>query len=157
MPRQKTEAEAAAEYICVQLHPVDLRSDYVRNIRVYYHAEAIVYVLQALSAGMTSLFVGLVTNYLYDKAKKPDQKLVDMHALLKKQQEKLDELQSLIAKENKQNTKEVATQHLELHKKTLLQIQDSDPSIAAMVDDALRQLEQRGQNALTDDVDSNYR
>lgn len=157
MPREKSDVEAAAEYICMQLHPQGLRADYVRNIRVYYHAEAIVYVLQALSSGMTALFVGLLTNYLYDKTKKPDQTSVDLRALVEKQQKKLDELRALVAQEGKQSTKEWAAQHLELQEKTLLQVQDSDPSIAAMVEDVLKQLEQKGKSALTKEVDSNFK
>ena len=62
--------EPAAEYICVKLHPPKLRSKYVEHIRVSYKADLIVYVLQELSTGMTALFLGLLTNYLYDKYKK---------------------------------------------------------------------------------------
>ncbi len=156
MPRQKTEIETAAEYICVHLFPENLRSSYVRDIRVYYHAEAIVYALQALSAGMTSLFVGLITNYLYDKTKKPDQKLVDMEALLKKQQGRLQELENLLVKEKNRELRTEASQQLELHKQTILQIQESDHRITEMIEDVLKQLEQRGQNAIDDEIDSNF-
>lgn len=156
MPRQKTKIETAAEYICIRLYPQALRSSYVRDIRVYYHAEAIVYALQALSAGITSLFVGLITNYLYDKTKKPDQKLVDMEALLRKQEEKLQELEKLLVKEKDREFRAYANQQLELHKKTILQIQNSDSEIVTMVEDALQQLEQRGQKAIDDEIDSNF-
>lgn len=56
--------------------------DYVRNIRVHYLAEEIVYVLQALSTGMTGIFIGLIANYLYDKTKKPNPKIEVLTNLL---------------------------------------------------------------------------
>ena len=60
----------AAEYICVDLHPKSLRAPFVRHMRSSYKADYIVYVLQALAQGMCGLFVGLLTNYLYDRARK---------------------------------------------------------------------------------------
>jgi len=87
----------------------------VQNIRVYYHAEEIVYVLQALSAGMTGLFVGLITNYLYDKTKSPDKKLVDIEVLLRKQQKQLDELERLISKVKNPADMQVIRLHQQIH------------------------------------------
>src|SRR4051812_23438513 len=66
--------QPAAEYICVNLHPGKLRSQYVEHLRVSYKADVIVYILQELSTGMTALFLGLITNHLYDKFKRPRNK-----------------------------------------------------------------------------------
>jgi len=151
---EKTEIEVAAEFLCVQLHPEHLRADYVRDISVDYHAEEIVYVLQALSNGMTSLFIGLITAYLYDKTKKPDQKLANIEKLLKEQEKTIQKLEGLLIRETDQEFHETASQHLELQKRTLVQIQDSDPEIAAILEDVLYQLKQRGKAALSDEVNA---
>jgi hypothetical protein len=157
MSHQQSDIKAVAEYICLHLHPKELQSSYVQDIRVLYSAEPIVYVLQALSAGMTSLFVGLITNYLYDKTKKSDQKLLDLETLLKKQQEKLQELETYIANEKELGLKVLANKHLELHRQTFLRIESLDQSIYQMVDEVLFRLKQRGKKALTDEVDSHFR
>ena len=146
--------EAAAEYICVQLHPEEIRADYVRNIRVHYRAEEIVYVLQALSSGMTGLFIGLFTNYLYDKVKKPDSSSTELKKLLEEQNGRLGKLEKLLAKECDLEFADIARKHRDLHQKIVCQIQDSNPEIERIVEDVLEQLRRRGRNALTDDVDS---
>ena len=150
------EITTAAEYICIQLHPDPIREDFVRNIRVYYHAEEIVYVLQALSTEMAGLFVGLLTNHLYDKTKKPDQRTVDIEKLLIKQQEKLAELERLIAKEKDKNFSVVAQEHFDTHKKTIIMIQDSDPYIPELINTALSELESRGKDAIAEEVESHF-
>lgn len=157
MSRNSDPVATAAEYIALQLHPKEIRGDFVRNIRVFYHADEIVYVLQALSSGMAGLFVGLLTNHLYDKAKKPDQKLTDIEALLHKQQEKLAKLEALIAKERKKELAGIARQHFDTHKHTIEMIQDSDPYITSLMDAALSDLDARGQQALTDEIDSHFK
>jgi len=156
MSRYNDPITTAAEYISIQLHPEVIRGDFVRNIRVYYHAAEIVYVLQALSGGMAALFVGLLTNHLYDKAKKPDQKLVDIQALLLKQQKKLAELEALISREKDKGFATVAQQHLDTHKRTIGLIQDSDPYISGLIETVLSELEARGQESLATEIESYY-
>lgn len=156
MPRHDDPINAAAEYISVQLHPEEIRCDFVRNIRVHYHATEIVYVLQELSNGMAGLFVGLLGSYLYDKTKKPDQKLDNVEALLLKQQKKLAELETLILKEKDKKFAVIAQQHVDTHKRTIGLIQDSDPYVSRLMETALSELEARGQKSLTDEVDSYY-
>jgi len=134
----------AAEYICIQLYPDDLRGDFVRDIRVFYHADEIVYVLQALSTGMAGLFVGLITNYLYDKTKKPDQKTVDIEKLLIKQQTILRDLERLVAQEKDKDFSAIVQKHIATHKTTVLRIRDSDPYISDLIQTALSEIESRG-------------
>lgn len=146
--------EAAAEYLCVHLHPEEIRSDYVRNIRVYYHAEEIVYVLQALSAGMTGIFIGLITNYFYDKTKKPDPKIEALAKQLEEQRVQLVKLEKLVLKEKDPDFVEIAKKHLELHRRIIVQAQDSDPEIERMVNEVFLQLKERGRKGLADEVNS---
>jgi len=148
------EIEAAAEYLCVQLHPEEIRSDYVRNIRVHYRAEEIVYVLQALSTGMTGIFIGLITNYLYDKTKKPDPKIEALTKKIEEQRIQLRKLEKLLLKEKDPDFAEIAKKHCELHRRIIAQAQDSDPEIERMVDEVLLQLKERGRKGLADEVDS---
>jgi hypothetical protein len=92
----------AAELICVNLHPPKLRGSYVRDIRVKYHAPLIVYALQALSAGMTAIFLGLLTNYLYDKYKVKRRGHDDserLGKLIEQQEENIKELQEFLKTE----------------------------------------------------------
>lgn len=146
--------EAAAEYLCLQLHPEEIRSDYLRNIRVHYSAEEIAYVLQALSTGMTGIFISLITNYLYDKNKKPDPEIATLTKQLEEQRVQLRGLEKLLLKEKDPDFAEIAKKHRELHRKIIARAQDSDPEIERMVDEAFIQLQERGRKNLADEVDS---
>lgn len=148
------EITTAAEYICIQLYPDDLRGHFVRDLRVNYHADEIVYVLQALSTGMAGLFVGLVTNYLYDKTKKPDQRIVNIERLLIKQQRELRGLERLLTTEKDKEYAAIAQRHLDTHRQAILMIQDSDPHISGLIQAALSELESRGQEAVAEEVES---
>ncbi|MDT4868804.1 hypothetical protein FQZ97_1037870 [compost metagenome] len=138
----------------MQLYPEEIRSDYVRNIRVHYRAEEIVYVLQALSTGMTSIFIGLITNYLYDKTKKSDPKIEALTKQMEEQRVQLRKLEELLLKEKDSDFAEIAKKHRELHRRIIAQAQDSDPEIERMVDEVLLQLNERGRKGLADEVDS---
>ncbi len=154
----KDEIETAAEYICIQLYPDELKRDFVRDIRVCYHAEEIVYVLQALSTGMAGIFIGLVANYLYDKTKKSSHEKNNIEKLLIEQQQKLIELERLIEKE-KEKDKDffiITKKHFDTHKATLQLIQDSDPYIPELIRKALSELELRGQEAIDKEIDSHF-
>ena len=88
----------AASFACVGLLPPSTRAAYVRDIRAKYKAEPIVYLLQVLSQGMTAIFVGLLTNYLYDKTKSKAhaRKMVDLKRARRRQRYQLRTLQRRI-------------------------------------------------------------
>ena len=160
---------AAAEYICVRLYPQEQRRDYVQSIRgrrafgdVPWEG-LVALALDALAVGMTNIFCALFGAYLYDRFKKPDsnvQRLMDQQrATLAKldkllsegppPQEKLSDPANVAMREDWTDSVRAVGQ---FHESILLKVQDSDPTIAAMVDDALRQLEARGAKALVNDV-----
>lgn len=149
MTQTDAELRTAAEFVCVTFHPSGLRKNYLRDIRVKYKAEAIVYVLQALSFGLTTIFLGLLTNYLYDKVKQPGSKAVDVEELLHRHEEKIAELELMIQSSENQR----ASSALKFHKEALQKIKSSDPSIEAMVEDALKQLERYGQDKMKKHVE----
>jgi hypothetical protein len=152
--------EPAAEYICVKLHPPKLRSKYVEHIRVSYKADLIVYVLQELSTGMTALFLGLLTNYLYDKyKKKPRNKRREddkLKKLIATQNRTIKALQRLLNKEKDRRISRVAAQSLAFHKKTLMQIKNGDRSIDVLVKESIEVLESKGSDALSNEIDSHW-
>lgn len=151
---QQNDVTTAAEYICLHLHPKELRSNYVHDIRVEYSADPIVYVLQELSTGMTALFIGLITNYLFEKTKKPDPTIINIQALLKKQNTKLNKLEKYIVREKDDELKKIANKHLKLHNETLRRIENFDPNLYELVDEVLCQMQQRGHQSLVDEIDS---
>jgi hypothetical protein len=166
-PTPDDDLAAAAEYVCVRLHPPELRSRYVANVRGGYQAGditpefLITLLLQALDTGMTDLFIALLATRLYDKFKPPDP---NIEGLLQEQRSLLVRLETAIDRlgpEEKQpeaarvmhqrRTKTVRASQ-QLHEDVIRKIEDDDPQIPAMVEDALRQLEARGANALVDEV-----
>lgn len=148
--------EATAEYVCVELHPRVLRSRYVEHISVSYRAEIIVYVLQALSTGMTALFVGLLTNYLYDKAKKKHgvKERTDLKKLVAEQKKNIRKLEKLLEAERSRAAVKEARLSLTFHQNILVQIENHDPSLETLIADAIKQLEQKGKDKLLKHVDS---
>lgn len=156
----KRRLKPAAEFICVNLHPLKLKSSYVRNIRVKYHAPLIVYALQALSAGMTALFLGLLTNYLYDKYKVKQRDRRGARDKLKKlivrQEENIKELNQLLKIEKSRRSTREGMQSLKLHKETLVKINDNDTSIEILLKESIEVLETHGSNALSRVIDSHW-
>ena len=177
MRPEQDDLAAAAEYICVHLHPPAFRIHYVNDVRgprlwgdAVYWERLIWLALQALSTGMTDLFIALLASWLYDKFRKPD---ANVEQLLEKQRTALARLDALIAEGEQQAERARVTQerperkfaavvhddlwqHIhavrQFHESMLIKIRDADPAIASMVEDALRQLEARGAKALVDDT-----
>jgi hypothetical protein len=167
MHPEQDDLAAATEYICVRLHPQELRSRYVANVRGGYQAGdvtpefLITLLLQALDTGMTDLFIALLGAYLYDKFKQPDP---NVQRLLQEQRSTLarletaighlgsDEKQPEAARVMHQEQTKTARVSQQLHESTIQKIEASDPEIPAMVEDALHQLEALGANALVDEV-----
>jgi len=138
--------EPAAEYICVNLHPPKLRPRYVEHLRSHYKADVIVYVLQELSTGMTALFLGLITNYLYDKYKRPRNKLREndrRKKLAAKQGRTIKALERLLEKEEDKRIERVAAQSLAFHKEALMKVKDGDVSVELLVKDSIEALESK--------------
>ena len=158
MPRtfSPAEIETAAEYLCLRLHPKRHRERYATDIRAAYHAPEIINILQELSTGLTSIFLGVIANRLYDKLKGPDKKIEDIEHLLKQQEKVLRKLALEILKERDTSTLKTASEMLAFHKKQIVSIQDSDPAIARMAEDVIRQLESRGQKALEEEINSEF-
>ena len=149
--------EPASEYICVNLHPPKLRSKYVEHLRSKYKADVIVYVLQELSTGMTALFLGLITNYLYDKYKKPRNKRREndrLKKLIEQQRRTIKSLERLLAKRQDKGIARVASQSLAFHKETLMKVKNGDLSIEVLVKESVTALESKGSDALTEVVNS---
>lgn len=148
----------AAESICVNLHPPKLRAGYVRDIRAKYHAPLIVYALQALSAGMTAIFLGLLTNYLYDKYKlkrRGHEESGKLEKLLAGQEENLKELRQLLKTEKSKRAAREGMASLKLHRKTLLKVKNKDASIELLLQESIELIETRGPTAVKREVDSN--
>ncbi|AGU53723.1 hypothetical protein VAPA_2c11690 [Variovorax paradoxus B4] len=104
--------------------------------------------------GSAGIFIGLITNYLYDKTKKPDPKIEALTKQLEEQRVQLRKLEKLLLKEKDPDFAEIAKKHRELHRRIIAQAQDSDPEIERMVDEVLPQLKERGRKGLADEVDS---
>jgi hypothetical protein len=150
----------AAEYICVKLHPPQLRSMYVEHLRVHYRAEAIVYVLQALSTGMTALFLGLLTNYLYDKynksTKDKERENRKLEKLIAEQERQISELEALLKQEKDRGFARRARQSLSFHNETLIRIKNPDSSIELLVRESVELLEAKGTEEVSKEVDSHW-
>ena len=86
----------------------------------------------------------MLTNYLYDKFKKPDSKTIDVEALLQEHEVTIAKLESMIASSDDHHP----SSELKFHKETLQRIRAADPSIAAMVEDTMQQLERYGQSRM---------
>jgi hypothetical protein len=146
------EIKATAEYACLQWHPQQLRSRFSMDITCAYRAEEIVYALQALSSGAAGLFVGLLTNYLHDKFKKPDPQLVAIEVLLVEQQRRLARFETLINAEKNQRTKKLAMEAAAFHRSTIKRVEESDPAIEKTLEQALAELRAKGAKALNDEI-----
>jgi len=145
----------AAEYICVNIHPPKLRSTYVEHLRSAYKADVIVYVLQELSTGMTALFLGLITNYLYDKYKRPRNKRRENERrkkLIARQGRTIKALERLLANGQDRRIASAAAQSLAFHKETLMKVKNSDASIEVLVKESIHVLEAKGSDALTEEI-----
>lgn len=140
MRHTPAELRTAAEWLCIAALPPRMRKSYVTDIRAKCKAEPIVYLLQALSTGLTTTFLGLLVNHLYDKFKEPAAKATDVEALLRRHELKLAELEAMIQLSESRD----AVKAFELHNGLLLRIRAADPTVEEMVADALAQLERYG-------------
>ena len=154
MRRDSDPIQAAAEFMAAELHPQDRKAAYAWHVRVKAKADALFYLLQALSLALTSICFGLVTNYLYDVAKeKFGDKREDTDASLRQYQERIEELKAHLAKLQPQHRKaETAREWLRFHELMILRIEERDPEIAACVAQAVEQLEKRGAASLATEV-----
>jgi hypothetical protein len=155
----------AAETMCLRLHPRGQKSSYVMDRRAHYSADVVTYVLQALSEAMTSIFYGLLANYLFDTYGKGKQ--VALPLLVKEHKKELKKLEALLTNyradpnfpyEVDEATERAhvneAKRRMRFHNEAIIRIQDSDPRIAEMVEDVMRQLEKRGHQPLSDKFES---
>jgi hypothetical protein len=136
--------------------PRSQQEAYVRDIRVKYKADLVVSILQAISYGMTAIFIGLLTNYLYDKAKTkaPPGEVLELKRALRKQRSELRKLKRLLESRKGSGS---GHRRYEAYDRVLTKIAKSDPSITKAIEDAIKQLERRGAEALRDDVNSKFR
>jgi uncharacterized protein YukE len=149
----------AASFACVRVLPRSQQEPYVRDIRVKYKAEIVVYILQALSHGMTAIFVGLLTNYLYDKTKSKAnaRQVLALRRALRKQRRELRSLKRQLDSSKNRQAPTWARRRYETYENILTKIEKSDPSITKAIEHAIKQLEQRGAKSLRDVVSSKFR
>jgi hypothetical protein len=150
--------DVAASYACVQLLPPSAREAFVRDLRVKYRAEPVVYVLQALSQGMAAIFFGLLTNYLYDKTKfkTRTRRLAGLKTALRHQRTELRKLKRQIDEGVVKPPVGGVKRRYAAYDKVLTQIETDDPEIVGAVKDAIRQLEKRGSNKLKQSVNRHF-
>src|SRR6266702_1886650 len=111
MRPERDDLAAAAEYICVRLHPQELRTAYVQHLRQRYAwgdvpwDGLIMVALQTLSDGITNVFWGLLIAAVYENYKKPNanieqllDKQANMERLLDEQRATVAGLHELISK-----------------------------------------------------------
>lgn len=149
--------QVTANYMAVQMLPTRFREGYVRDISVKYSGEAITYILQALSSGFTSVCLGIIGNYLYDKAKKRSKrkKRPDMRADLAEYESQIEELREYLG--GRKRSAKALREALRFHEETLLKIRERDPEIQSYVVDALEQLESKGRDKLEKKVSSYWK
>ena len=112
--------------------------------------------LQELSQNMTAIFIGLLTNYLYEKSKKAYglKKKKNIDALMTQQQEKIEELEKLVKKEKDKTFRAEAKLALNFHQTTIIQVQSMDAALTQRLTDAVEKLEKDGKDKLFSDVNS---
>lgn len=151
------EIESASQFMALMAHSENNRGSYVRDIQVLYSGEPATYIAQALSAGITSIFFGLISNYLYDHlvgkyGAKRDSQIEEKIASYKKD---LAELRGMLESgkvESEKHFLSIANEH-----QSLLKCIGDKKKIEEMVQDAINQLQQRGADGLRDEIDSNFR
>jgi intergrase/recombinase len=143
----------------VRILPPSQQEPYVRDIRLKYKADIVVSILQELSRGMTAIFVGLLTNYLYErtKSKANERQIEALRRALRNQRTELSNLKRQLNSSKNQQSRMRGQQRYDTYDTILTKIETSDPSITKAVDDAIKQLEQRGAESLRDEVNSKYR
>jgi hypothetical protein len=149
----------AASYACVKILPLSQREAYARDIRVKYKADLVVVILQELSHGMTSIFIGLLTNYLYDKArsKARARHKMALRRSVRQQRRELRKLRRwLDAQHARRPTKRIEKRY-NTYAEILTRVDKADPSIAKAIEDAVRQLEKRGAAVLREQVSKQFR
>jgi len=158
-----TPLQTAAQYMCCNIYPEQYKTNYVTDISADFDGPETTYILQALSLGLTSICFGLVSNFLYDKAKiKLSPKDKSIEHLLEEQQRQLDQLHELIASGKatspfmKDMECEITQEDRDLarfHEEALLRIKENSPEINKMVEDSIRELEERGVESLSRELD----
>src|SRR5690554_738462 len=149
--------------MCCNIYPEQYKTNYVTDISADFDGPETTYILQALSLGLTSICFGLVSNFLYDKAKiKLSPKDKSIEHLLEEQQRQLDQLHELIASGKatspfmKDMECEITQEDRDLarfHEEALLRIKENSPEINKMVEDSIRELEERGVESLSRELD----
>jgi len=150
---------AAASFACVRILPRSHRSHYVLDIRAKYGgAEPVVSILQALSQGMTAIFVGLLTSYLYDrtKTKRRARGLGKIRRLLIQQRRELKHLRRWIKASQARRSVKRIQRRFEVYEEIQTRVEKLDPSIGQAFEDAIKQLEKRGASALEKKVDEQF-
>lgn len=150
------ELEDAASFACVQVLPRSQQEAYVRDIRVKYAGDFTVAILQAISYGMTTIFLGLLTNYLYDKAKSKAHRreVLELKRAILKQRSELRKLKKHLESRHGAAS---GRRRYEAYDRVLTKIEKSDPSITKAIEEAIKQLERRGAESLRDDVNRKLR
>jgi len=152
--------------MCCSFYPKEYKTNYVTDMSAEFNGPETTYILQALSLGLTSICFGLISNFLYDKAKlKLSPKDKSIEHLLDDQKRKLDQLHDVIATgkatypfmngmecEITQEDRDLAL----FHEETLLKIQENSPEVKKMVEDSIRALEERGKAGLFSELDEHH-
>ncbi|MGJ3257491.1 MAG: hypothetical protein ACFE0K_14350 [Alcanivorax sp.] len=158
-----TPLQTAAQYMCCNIYPEQYKTNYVTDISADFNGPETTYILQALSLGLTSICFGLISNFLYDKANiKLSPKDKSIEHLLEEQQRKLDQLNELISsvkstfKFMKDMKCEITQEDRDLarfHEEALFRIKENSPEIKKMIEDSIRELEKRGVDSLSRELD----
>lgn len=152
---EETPLYSAAKYMCLNLYDDNYKDSYVLDMHSHADATQVYYIIQGLSVGLTSICFGLLSNYLYDKAKlKLSDEDKSLKGLIEQQSKQIKELEEII-KTGKSSfpfhdaleceIEEEDRDLLVFHQKSLLKIQENDPEIQAMVQEAIDTLESVGE------------
>ncbi len=156
------ELDILATHTVALMYPESHRASYIDDVSGDYNASEIVYALQHLSVGLTSIFAGLIANWVYDKIRHDGkEEEISLYELIERQSEHLEQLNRIIESGRSRYPyidlppQEISDEHKELakfHEMQLLRIKECDPAIAEMVEEAVDKLESRGTKALTDEL-----
>lgn len=152
--------------MCCSFYPEEYKANYVIDISSDFNGPETTYILQALSYGLTSICFGLISNFLYEKAKlklSPEDKSIEH--LLEEQQRKIDQLTEVIRTgksiypfmEDKEC--EITQEDRDLakfHEEVLLKVRENSPEVKKMVEDSIRALEERGEARLINELDEHH-
>ncbi|UJS24707.1 hypothetical protein [Thiothrix winogradskyi] len=161
-----TPLHTTAQFMCFSLYPEEFKESYIENITTDYNGAEIAYVMQELSAGLTNICLGLLVNYLYDKAKlKFSSKNESVEQLLTEQQKQINRLNDIIesgvstypfVEGLSYSIEEEDKKLARFHEITLLKIKENDPEIRKMIEDSINALEARGESKIKEDMDNYF-